>query len=278
MDGLRADLFALLEAVSRGEVEPEAALETFTRLTFSDLGFARPDLHRELRQGAPEAVLAEARPGAGRGDRRGDARGGAGSVLVTRASEEFRSAVMAVAGDAVEDSVARAVWIARSVPEPRGLVTIVSAGTSDGPVVHEARIRAELVGTTVTVHEDVGVAGLHRLSVALPDLERADCVIVVAGMDGALASVVGGLVAAPVIGVPTSVGYGVAGGGETALRAMLTSCAAALAVVGIDDGFGAGTIAARIARGREVGIEPGRPVGIDSGREAGIERGREVGR
>jgi NCAIR mutase (PurE)-related protein len=177
--------------------------------------------------------------------------GGAGSVLVTRASEQVRTAVRTVAPDAVEDAVARAVWVARSVPEPRGLVTIVSAGTSDGPVVREAQIRAELVGTTVAVYEDVGVAGLHRLSVALADLRRADCVIVAAGMDGALASVVGGLVAAPVIGVPTSVGYGVADGGQTALRAMLSSCAAALAVVGIDDGFGAGTIAARIARGRE---------------------------
>jgi NCAIR mutase (PurE)-related protein len=117
--------------------------------------------------------------------------------------------------------------------------------------VHEARVRAELLGTEVVVHEDVGVAGLHRIVSALPDLERADCVVVVAGMDGALASVVGGLVAAPVIGVPTSVGYGVADDGRTALNAMLTSCAASVAVVGIDDGFGAGTISARIARGRE---------------------------
>jgi hypothetical protein len=125
---------------------------------------------------------------------------------------------------------------------------MVSAGTSDGPVLHEARIRAELLGTEVIVHEDVGVAGIHRLLDVLPDLVRADCVVVAAGMDGALASVVGGLVAAPVIGVPTSVGYGSANGGKTALNAMLSSCAAALAVVGIDDGLGAGTIAARIAR------------------------------
>jgi NCAIR mutase (PurE)-related protein len=134
------------------------------------------------------------------------------------------------------------------VPDPSGLVVMVSAGTSDGPVLHEARIRAELLGTEVVVHEDVGVAGIHRLASVLPDLGRADCVVVVAGMDGALASVVGGLVAAPVIGVPTSVGYGSAHGGRTALDAMLCSCAAGLAVVGIDDGFGAGTIAARIAR------------------------------
>jgi NCAIR mutase (PurE)-related protein len=127
---------------------------------------------------------------------------------------------------------------------------MVSAGTSDAPVLHEARIRAELLGTTVVVHEDAGVAGLHRLAPVLPDLGRADCVVVVAGMDGALASVVGGIVSAPVIGVPTSVGYGSARGGDTALHAMLSSCAAGLAVVGVDDGLGAGTIAAQIARGR----------------------------
>jgi NCAIR mutase (PurE)-related protein len=177
--------------------------------------------------------------------------GGAASVLVTRGDEPVRAAVRGIAPGAQEHELARLIWFAPSPPEPRGRVTIVSAGTSDGAVVHEARIRAELLGTTVVVHEDAGVAGLHRLVPALDDLRQADCVVVVAGMDAALASVIGGLVAAPVIGVPTSVGYGVADGGRTALNAMLTSCAAALAVVGIDDGFGAGTIAARIARGRE---------------------------
>src|SRR5262249_20369270 len=156
---------------------------------------------------------------------------------------------------AQEDERAQAVWIARSVPEVRGRVVILSAGTSDGPVVHEARIRAELLGTEVIVHEDVGVAGLHRLLAVLPDVETADCVVVGAGMDGALASVVGGLAAAPVIGVPTSVGYGAAEGGRTALNAMLCSCAAGLAVVGIDDGFGAGTVAAAIARAADRGRE-----------------------
>ena len=134
------------------------------------------------------------------------------------------------------------------VPAARGLVTIVSGGTSDGPVVTEARVRAELLGTRVVVHADAGVAGLHRLAPALEDLRRADCVVVVAGQDAALASVVGGLVAAPVIGVPTSTGYGAALSGMTALLSMLVSCAAGVAVVNIDDGFGAGTIAARIAR------------------------------
>jgi pyridinium-3,5-biscarboxylic acid mononucleotide synthase len=252
MPGLRDDLAALLERVRDGEVEPSDALERLARLPFEDLGFARPDVHRELRQGAPEAVLAEGKtPEQVVEIALGLLDGGAGSVLVTRADEEIRRAVRAAASDAREDARARLAWIARAVPEPRGVVAIVSGGTSDGPVVHEARVRAELLGTEVVVHEDVGVAGLHRIAPALPDLERADCVIVVAGMDGALASVVGGFVAAPVIGVPTSVGYGVADGGRVALGAMLTSCAAALAVVGIDDGLGAGTIAARIARGRE---------------------------
>jgi pyridinium-3,5-biscarboxylic acid mononucleotide synthase len=249
MPDLRSELAALLDGVRRGEVEPDDALERFASLPYRDLGFARVDGHRELRQGAPEAVLAE-------GKRPQDVAGivsalieaGAGSVLVTRADEGVRAAVRAVAPDAQEHEVARAIWVAQGVPEARGTVTMVSAGTSDGPVLHEARIRAELLGTTVVVREDVGVAGLHRLADVLPDLRRADCVVVCAGMDGALASVVGGLVAAPVIGLPTSVGYGSAEGGRTALNAMLASCAAGLAVVGIDDGFGAGTIAARIAR------------------------------
>ena len=235
-----------------GNVEPAEALERLAQLPFRDLGFARADVHRELRQGAPEAVLAEGKtPDQVAAITRAMLDAGAGSVLVTRADADAREAVRAAAPDAQVDPYARLAWVARAVPHKRGLVTIVSAGTSDGPVVREARVRAELLGTEVLVHEDVGVAGLHRILPALEDLERANCVVVVAGMDAALASVVGGLVAAPVIGVPTSVGYGVADGGRTALHAMLTSCAAALAVVGIDDGLGAGTIAARIARGRE---------------------------
>jgi NCAIR mutase (PurE)-related protein len=252
MPGLRTDTHKLLEAVREGEVSVETALEQLSTLPFRDLGFARPDLHRELRQGAPEAVLAEGKtPQQVAAIVSAMVEGGAGSVLVTRADEAARAAVREVAPDAQQDVRARVIWVERALPEVRGVVTIVSAGTSDGPVVHEARVRARLLGTEIAVHEDVGVAGLHRIAPVLPDLERADCVVVVAGMDAALASVVGGLVSAPVIGVPTSVGYGIAEGGRTALHAMLTSCAAALAVVGIDDGFGAGTIAARIARGRE---------------------------
>ncbi|MCC6222129.1 MAG: nickel pincer cofactor biosynthesis protein LarB [Thermoleophilia bacterium] len=249
MAGLRGELEALLDAVKRGEVAPAEALERLAELPYRDLGFAMVDVHRELRQGAPEAVLAEGKTPAQVAAIVGALlEGGAGSVLVTRAGEETRAAVRAAAPGAREDERARAVWVARSLPEPVGLVVLLSAGTSDGPVLHEARIRAELLGAGSAVHEDVGVAGIHRLAAVLPDLARADCVVVAAGMDAALASVVGGLAACPVIGVPTSVGYGSADGGRTALNAMLCSCAAGLAVVGIDDGFGAGTIAARIAR------------------------------
>jgi NCAIR mutase (PurE)-related protein len=216
---------------------------------FRDLGFARVDTDRERRQGAPEAILAEGKaPGEIAAIARAMLEDGAGSVLVTRADADARAAVRSVADDVQEDARARLAWVARDVPAAIGLVTIVSGGTSDLPVVTEARVRAELLGTSVVVHQDAGVAGLHRLEPAIEDLERADCVVVVAGQDAALASVVGGLVAAPVIGVPTSTGYGAALGGMTALMSMLCSCAAGVAVVNIDDGLGAGTIAARIAR------------------------------
>lgn len=251
MSGLRDELEELLAAVGRGEVAPEQALVRIQELPYRDLGFARVDLHREVRQGAPEAILAEGKSVAEVvAIFKAMVEGRAGSVLATRADAAVRAAVRDVFPDAGEHERARVVWLCPQPLEPRGCVVIASAGTSDGGVVHEARIRAELLGTTVIVHEDVGVAGLHRLTTVLPDLERADCVVVVAGMDGALASVIGGLAAAPVIGVPTSVGYGTADRGRTALNSMLTSCAAGLAVVGIDDGLGAGTIAARIARGR----------------------------
>ena len=222
-------------------------------LPYRDLGFARVDTHRELRQGAPEVILGSGKtPDQAARIALALAEAGASSVLVTRADDAMRAAVRAVLPDATEDERARAVWVERDPIERRGIVLIVSAGTSDGPIVHEARIRAQLLGTDVIVHEDVGVAGLHRLAPVIPDLDRADVVVVVAGMDGALASVIGWIAACPVIGVPTSVGYGSAHGGQTALNAMLCSCADGLAVVGIDDGLGAGSVAARIARRAEV--------------------------
>jgi pyridinium-3,5-biscarboxylic acid mononucleotide synthase len=243
------EMLAVLEGVQQGELSPADALARMGDVPFRDLGFARVDTHRELRQGAPEAILAEGKtPDEIEAIARALLESDAGSVLVTRADAAARAALRRVAPDAEEDARARLAWVARRVPAARGLVTIVSGGTSDGPVVTEARVRAELLGTRVAVHADAGVAGLHRLAPALEDLRRADCVVVVAGQDAALASVVGGLVAAPVIGVPTSTGYGAALSGVTALLSMLISCAAGVAVVNIDDGFGAGTIAARIAR------------------------------
>jgi pyridinium-3,5-biscarboxylic acid mononucleotide synthase len=254
--GLSDYLRELLERVRDGELGPEAALAELARLPYRDLGFARVDLHRELRQGAPEAVLAEGKtPAQVVAIVQAMLEGGAGSVLVTRADDETRAAVQQLVGDTEADPVSRCAWIARSLPEPRGIVALVSAGTSDGHALHEARIRAHLLGTTVIVHEDVGVAGIHRLFDVLPDVERADAIVVAAGMDGALASVVGGLVSAPVIGLPTSAGYGCADGGRTAMMAMLASCAAGVAVVGVDDGFGAGTVAAAIARRAHVGVD-----------------------
>lgn len=213
------------------------------------LGFARVDTDRDRRQGAPEAILAAGKtPDEVAAIAAALLESGATSVLATRCDEAHAAAMRTVSDDVQWHARARCAWIASNVPAAAGNVTIVSAGTSDGNVVHEARIRAELLGTTVTVHEDCGVAGLHRLMPVIPDLESADCVIVVAGMDAALASVVGGLTPAPVIAVPTSTGYGTAFGGVSALLAMLNSCAAGVACVNIDDGFGAGTIAARIAR------------------------------
>jgi NCAIR mutase (PurE)-related protein len=244
----RRQLDELLAAVADHDLDPDEAARRLAELPYRDLGFARVDTHRELRQGAPEVILGSGKtPDQVARIALALAEAGASSVLATRADAEMRQAVRAVLPDAVEDERARAIWVEREPIERRGSVLIVSAGTSDGPVVHEARIRAELLGTTVTVHEDVGVAGLHRLATVIPDV-----VVVVAGMDGALASVIGGLAPCPVIGVPTSVGYGSAHGGQTALNAMLCSCADGMAVVGIDDGLGAGSVAARIARRAEV--------------------------
>ncbi|MDP9401291.1 MAG: nickel pincer cofactor biosynthesis protein LarB [Actinomycetota bacterium] len=244
-----AELREVLELVARGELDPGEAGERLALAPLVDLGFARLDTQRTLRQGEPEAVLAEGKaPEHVAAIVRALLEEGTGSVLVTRADEAARAAVLAAAPEAQEDALARLAWVARDVPAVRGSVAVVSAGTSDGGVVREAAVTAGLLGTQVRVQEDVGVAGLHRLAVALPDLRAADVVVVVAGQDAALASVVGGLVAAPVIAVPTSTGYGAALGGVSALLSMLTSCAPGVAVVNVDDGFGAGTIAARIAR------------------------------
>jgi NCAIR mutase (PurE)-related protein len=245
----RAQVREVVELLARGELTPQAAEERLVRAPLLDLGFARLDTARGGRQGVPEAVLAEGKtPEQVVAIVRALLERGGETILVTRATAELRAVVREAVDDVQEDAEARLLWVARDVPTPAGTITVVSAGTSDGPVVREVAACARLLGAHVRVQEDVGVAGLHRLALALDDLRAADCVVVVAGHDAALASVVGGLVAAPVIAVPTSTGYGVAAGGLPALLSMLTSCAPGVAVVNIDDGFGAATIAARIAR------------------------------
>ena len=243
------DLHDLLGAVKDGRVSPEDALERLRALPYEDLGFATIDHHRALRRGAPEVVygggktpeqvasIVERMAAAGH------------NVLVTRASEEARDAVLARGLPVEHHPSARCLTLAVRATECLvGRVAIVSAGTSDQPVAEEAAVTASFLGATVDRYFDVGVAGLHRLLGRTEEIRRAKVVIVVAGMEGALPSVVGGLVEAPVIAVPTSVGYGASFHGLAALLAMLNTCASGVAVVNIDNGFGAGYLACSILR------------------------------
>jgi len=214
-----------------------------------DLGYARLDTDRESRTGDPEVVygagktpdqvveilraLSEAHP-----DR---------AVLATRLTDETVEQVLTSLPDAVVDPVARAVTLG-PLPPASGRVLVVSAGTSDAPVAAEAALTARVYGAGVGVITDVGVSGLHRVMAVRHQLADADCLVVVAGMEGALPSVVGGLSGTPLVAVPTSVGYGASFGGLAALLAMLNSCAPGVTVVNIDNGFGAGVFAARVAR------------------------------
>ncbi len=212
-----------------------------------DLGFARVDLERAARTGDPEVIY-----GAGKTPeqvvgilRSLQAKHPDRAVLATRLSDEAQAAVLELGADV--HPVARAATLG-PLPEPRGLVTIVSAGTSDAPVAAEAALTARVHGAGVREIRDVGVAGLHRLLAVRDDLDEADCLVVVAGMEGALPSVVGGLTGVPMVAVPTSIGYGASFGGLAALLAMLNSCAPGVTVVNIDNGYGAGVFAARVAR------------------------------
>jgi pyridinium-3,5-biscarboxylic acid mononucleotide synthase len=238
----------LLQAVRSGLVPIAEAREQIARLPFSDLEFAKVDHHRELRQGLPEVIFAPGKSGVQIEAiaRALLARGQA--VLITRVSEEQATQLEATLPGIGYNPVARtAVLPGRSAPKPRpGQVTIVCAGTSDLAVAEEARETLKAAGCTPGFVCDVGVAGLHRLLAALPALREADILICVAGMEGALASVVGGLVSAPVIAVPTSIGYGTAFGGVAPLLTMLNSCASGVTVVNIDNGFGAAIAALRI--------------------------------
>ncbi len=235
-------LQVLLSAVARGDTSVEDAVEDLRRLPFRDLGFAKLDTHRALRTGHPEVVF-----GAGKepGQLAEIVAGLAESstpVLVTRLSREGREHLACTFPEAHFDDEAGAMALGES-PPPSGCVAVLCAGTSDIRVAAEAAFTATTLGSEVVRHWDVGVAGLQRLLAVREELDSARAIVVVAGMDGALPSVVGGLVRVPVIAVPTSVGYGASYGGLAALLAMLNSCAPGVSVVNIDNGFGAGYLA-----------------------------------
>ena len=236
----------LLEDVAAGRVDPAGAYERLRLLPYEDIGFAKIDHHRSLRDGMPEVVLGEGKTTeqivaiaerlAERSDR----------MLVTRTGPEAYVAVAARVPGMTYHVDARCISLNRSPGPLLPGIVIVAGGTADLSVVEEAALTAELMGHAAERIVDVGVAGIHRLLDHVPRLQAATVVIAIAGMDGALASVVGGLVAGPVIAVPTSVGYGAAFGGLAPLLTMLNSCATGVAVVNIDNGFGAGYLAARI--------------------------------
>jgi NCAIR mutase (PurE)-related protein len=239
----------LLEKVAAGDLDPDQALTRLRDLPFENLGFAHIDHHRALRTGFPEVIL-------GQGKTRDQVLSIAeriaehgSQVLVTRLEEETAQALVERFPQAEYDALARTFLVpAAKAPKEQGLVAVVSAGTADLPVAREAVVTARAMGAHVEEIYDVGVAGLHRLLAYREQLQKARAIVVVAGMEGALASVVGGLVDAPVVAVPTSIGYGASFQGVAALLAMLNSCASGVVVVNIDNGFGAGYAAALINR------------------------------
>lgn len=242
----RVEAQELLAAVASGELDPADALDRLATAPYDELAHSLVDVHRALRTGDPEVVYGSGKTTAqvldvvealrAAGDR---------AVLVTRAAPDTVTALQAAHDDVLVEGAAVAVG---PLPRPQGTVAVLAAGTSDGPVAAEAALTARVFGAQVERVDDVGVAGLHRLIAARPALDRADCLVVVAGMEGALPSVVGGLVGTPLVAVPTSIGYGASFGGLAALLAMLNACAPGITVVNIDNGFGAGVFAARVAR------------------------------
>jgi hypothetical protein len=238
----------LLETVQSGEMPVAEALRQLRKLPFENLGFARLDHHRTLRQGIPEVIFC---PGKTLDQIQAIVHRISAhhvNVLATRASPQVHEGIREVTADCEYHPLARIVVIRPQACERRGQVAVVCAGTSDIPVAEEAAVTAEVLGNRVNRIYDVGVAGIHRLLDACDELFEALVAVVVAGMEGALASVVGGLVSCPVIGVPTSVGYGASFGGLAALLGMLNSCSAGVSVVNIDNGFGAGYQASLINR------------------------------
>ncbi len=241
----------LLAAVAAGQASVDEAVSRLRVMPFEDLGFAKIDHHRGLRCGFPEVIFCQGKTTAQVASIFDRCAAAGGNVLATRASAEVFDAVRLAHPAAAYCEAGRAISLRqRPCDAPIGTVAVLAAGTSDLPVAEEARVTAEIMDASVVALHDVGVAGLHRLLAHAELLQSAEVIIAVAGMEGALPSVIGGLVACPVIAVPTSVGYGAHFGGLSTLLAMLNSCASGVSVVNIDNGFGAGYAAARILRRR----------------------------
>jgi len=242
-------LRSLFEQVRAGAVEVDAAVERMRHMPFEDLGFAKIDHHRALRHGMPEVVFAQGKTPGQVVAIAEKLLENAPNVLITRANEQCAELVTAKLAGAEYFPLSRAIrfWRDRTITG-KGKVAVVCAGTSDMPVAEEASVTAETMGNEVMTVNDVGVAGIHRLMSSREKLSEARVVVVCAGMEGALPSVVGGMVSCPVIAVPTSVGYGASFHGLAALLGMLNSCASNVTVVNIDNGFGAGYVASIINR------------------------------
>jgi pyridinium-3,5-biscarboxylic acid mononucleotide synthase len=244
-------ILEMLKRVREGALAPEQAMERLSNIPYEDTGFAKIDHHRGLRLGLPEVIYAAGKTAEQVGEIFFRMAAMGGDVLATRADAAAFAAVQAAVPGAQYHPVARLITLRQTTPsenDTAGPIAVLCAGTSDLPVAEEAAITAEMMGGTVRRLFDVGVAGLHRLLANREVLRGAEVVIVCAGMEGALPSVVGGLVGAPVIAVPTSVGYGAAFGGLAALLGMLNSCSPNVTVVNIDNGFGAAYVASMILR------------------------------
>src|ERR1700743_380736 len=241
-------ILAMLQCVRDGELRPEEAMERLANLPYEEAGFAKIDHHRRLRNGLPEIIYAAGKTPAQVGEIFFRMAAMGGDVLATRADEAAYAAVKALVPEAQYHPVARSVALRQTQSAGTGSLAVLCAGTSDLPVAEEAAVTAEVMGADVRRIYDVGVAGLHRLLAHREEIREAEVVIVCAGMEGALPSVVGGMVGAPVIAVPTSVGYGAAFAGIAALLGMLNSCSPNVTVVNIDNGFGAAYVASMILR------------------------------
>lgn len=238
----------VLEQVRDGSISIAEAERYFNRKAYEDMGYAKLDTYREIRSGFPEVVYCSNKPDAFLQSIYQRLAEQYGEVFGTRATQAQYELVRQVLPDVVYDQVARTLKLERSDKKRDGLVAVCTAGTADIPVAEEAAQTAEFFGCHVERMYDVGVSGIHRLLDKLPVLQKANCVVAAAGMEGALASVIGGLVRNPVIAVPTSVGYGASFHGVAALLTMINSCANCVSVVNIDNGYGAGYIATQINR------------------------------